>query len=143
MGGCLFITYIFLKLLSCLHNAKNLSRPRCTILSTKRWMSTIDTGERCNGTCQNSKPYYGYVGDATNRAPSAHDYWWARHQKTCGEHLHPKSRNQRTTLKGAKGKTKLKAARIRSRDKVSLPIVSPAFPLPMARSQKDIELALR
>ncbi|XP_007127661.2 DNA-dependent metalloprotease SPRTN isoform X1 [Physeter macrocephalus] len=39
---------------------------------------------RCNGPCQHKKPYYGYVKRATNRAPSAHDYWWAEHRKTCG-----------------------------------------------------------
>lgn len=39
---------------------------------------------RCDGPCQFKKPYYGYVKRSTNRAPSAHDYWWATHQKTCG-----------------------------------------------------------
>uniref|UniRef100_A0A2K6EMT3 DNA-dependent metalloprotease SPRTN n=2 Tax=Propithecus coquereli TaxID=379532 RepID=A0A2K6EMT3_PROCO len=39
---------------------------------------------RCNGPCQHKQPYYGYVKRATNRAPSANDYWWAEHQKTCG-----------------------------------------------------------
>ncbi|XP_070590061.1 DNA-dependent metalloprotease SPRTN [Erythrolamprus reginae] len=39
---------------------------------------------RCNGPCQNRKPYYGYVKRVMNRAPSANDYWWAEHQKSCG-----------------------------------------------------------
>ncbi|XP_036609197.1 sprT-like domain-containing protein Spartan [Trichosurus vulpecula] len=39
---------------------------------------------RCNGPCQNRKPYYGYVKRALNRAPSAKDFWWAEHQSTCG-----------------------------------------------------------
>lgn len=39
---------------------------------------------RCDGPCQFKEPYYGYVKRSTNRAPSAHDYWWATHQKTCG-----------------------------------------------------------
>lgn len=39
---------------------------------------------RCDGPCRHRKPYYGYVKRATNRAPSAHDYWWAEHQQTCG-----------------------------------------------------------
>ncbi|XP_029787167.1 sprT-like domain-containing protein Spartan [Suricata suricatta] len=39
---------------------------------------------RCDGPCRHRKPYYGYVKRATNRAPSAHDYWWAEHQRTCG-----------------------------------------------------------
>ncbi|XP_007507917.2 DNA-dependent metalloprotease SPRTN [Monodelphis domestica] len=39
---------------------------------------------RCNGPCQHRKPYYGYVKRAMNRAPSAKDYWWSEHQRTCG-----------------------------------------------------------
>ncbi|ETE59558.1 hypothetical protein L345_14710, partial [Ophiophagus hannah] len=39
---------------------------------------------RCNGPCRNRKPYYGYVKRVMNRAPSANDYWWAEHQKSCG-----------------------------------------------------------
>ncbi|XP_076021513.1 DNA-dependent metalloprotease SPRTN [Genypterus blacodes] len=39
---------------------------------------------RCNGPCQNRKPYFGYVKRAMNRAPSSLDPWWADHQRTCG-----------------------------------------------------------
>ncbi|KAM6324211.1 DNA-dependent metalloprotease SPRTN [Aegotheles albertisi] len=39
---------------------------------------------RCNGPCQNKKPYFGYVKRSINRAPSARDLWWAEHQQTCG-----------------------------------------------------------
>ncbi|XP_072912694.1 DNA-dependent metalloprotease SPRTN [Hemitrygon akajei] len=39
---------------------------------------------RCDGPCQNRRPYYGYVKRAMNRAPSARDPWWAEHQLTCG-----------------------------------------------------------
>ncbi|XP_042325090.1 LOW QUALITY PROTEIN: DNA-dependent metalloprotease SPRTN [Sceloporus undulatus] len=39
---------------------------------------------RCNGPCQNRKPYFGYVKRAMNRAPSANDFWWSEHQNTCG-----------------------------------------------------------
>ncbi|XP_078256149.1 DNA-dependent metalloprotease SPRTN isoform X2 [Rhinoraja longicauda] len=39
---------------------------------------------RCDGPCQNRKPYYGYVKRAMNRAPSAQDPWWHDHQQTCG-----------------------------------------------------------
>lgn len=39
---------------------------------------------RCDGPCQKWKPYFGYVKRAMNRAPSAQDNWWARHQQTCG-----------------------------------------------------------
>ncbi|XP_029450081.1 sprT-like domain-containing protein Spartan isoform X2 [Rhinatrema bivittatum] len=39
---------------------------------------------RCNGPCQNRKPYLGYVKRAMNRPPSAIDTWWADHQHTCG-----------------------------------------------------------
>ncbi|NWX51352.1 SPRTN protein, partial [Steatornis caripensis] len=39
---------------------------------------------RCNGPCQNRKPYFGYVKRSMNRPPSARDFWWAEHQETCG-----------------------------------------------------------
>ncbi|KAF1505391.1 SprT-like domain-containing protein Spartan, partial [Eudyptula minor novaehollandiae] len=39
---------------------------------------------RCNGPCQNRKPYFGYVKRSMNRAPSARDFWWIEHQETCG-----------------------------------------------------------
>ncbi|XP_043782407.1 DNA-dependent metalloprotease SPRTN isoform X2 [Cervus elaphus] len=61
---------------------------------------------RCNGPCQNSKPYFGYVKRATNRAPSAHDYWWAEHQRTCGGTFIKIKEPENYSKKG-KGKTKL------------------------------------
>ncbi|NWR43079.1 SPRTN protein, partial [Regulus satrapa] len=39
---------------------------------------------RCNGPCQKRAPYFGYVKRSMNRAPSAHDFWWDEHQRTCG-----------------------------------------------------------
>uniref|UniRef100_UPI00398EA067 DNA-dependent metalloprotease SPRTN n=1 Tax=Pristiophorus japonicus TaxID=55135 RepID=UPI00398EA067 len=39
---------------------------------------------RCDGPCQNRRPYLGYVKRAMNRAPSARDPWWAEHQRICG-----------------------------------------------------------
>uniref|UniRef100_A0A3B3ZJA7 DNA-dependent metalloprotease SPRTN n=1 Tax=Periophthalmus magnuspinnatus TaxID=409849 RepID=A0A3B3ZJA7_9GOBI len=39
---------------------------------------------RCNGPCQNRKPYFGYVKRAMNRAPSHLDPWWEDHRRTCG-----------------------------------------------------------
>ncbi|XP_043075291.1 DNA-dependent metalloprotease SPRTN [Puntigrus tetrazona] len=39
---------------------------------------------RCNGPCQNRRPFFGYVKRAMNRPPSARDPWWAEHQRTCG-----------------------------------------------------------
>ncbi|NWV66221.1 SPRTN protein, partial [Malurus elegans] len=39
---------------------------------------------RCNGPCQNRAPYFGYVKRSMNRAPSAQDFWWDEHQRTCG-----------------------------------------------------------
>ncbi|XP_008687769.2 DNA-dependent metalloprotease SPRTN [Ursus maritimus] len=61
---------------------------------------------RCNGPCQDRKPYYGYVKRATNRAPSAHDYWWAEHQKTCGG-TYIKIKEPENYSRKGKGKTKL------------------------------------
>ncbi|XP_031177569.1 sprT-like domain-containing protein Spartan [Sander lucioperca] len=39
---------------------------------------------KCNGPCQNRKPYFGFVKRAMNRAPSAQDPWWEDHKRTCG-----------------------------------------------------------
>ncbi|XP_019382978.1 PREDICTED: sprT-like domain-containing protein Spartan [Gavialis gangeticus] len=39
---------------------------------------------RCNGPCQNKKPYFGYLKRSMNRAPSARDFWWVEHQESCG-----------------------------------------------------------
>ncbi|XP_039549025.1 DNA-dependent metalloprotease SPRTN isoform X3 [Pimephales promelas] len=39
---------------------------------------------RCNGPCQNRRPFFGYVKRAMNRPPSARDPWWTEHQRTCG-----------------------------------------------------------
>lgn len=61
---------------------------------------------RCNGPCQYEKPYYGYVKRATNRAPSAHDYWWAKHQKTCGG-TYIKIKEPENYSKKGRGKMKL------------------------------------
>ncbi|CAO2609389.1 DNA-dependent metalloprotease SPRTN [Lemmus lemmus] len=60
---------------------------------------------RCNGPCQHKQPYYGYVKRATNRAPSAHDYWWADHQKTCGGTF-IKIKEPENYSKKSRGKTK-------------------------------------
>ncbi|XP_061602594.1 DNA-dependent metalloprotease SPRTN [Cololabis saira] len=38
---------------------------------------------RCDGPCQNRKPYFGYVKRAMNRAPSSLDPWWEDHRRTC------------------------------------------------------------
>ncbi|XP_032697046.1 sprT-like domain-containing protein Spartan [Lontra canadensis] len=61
---------------------------------------------RCSGPCQHRKPYYGYVKRATNRAPSAHDYWWAEHQKTCGG-TYIKIKEPENYSRKGKGKTKV------------------------------------
>lgn len=39
---------------------------------------------KCDGPCQQRKPYFGYVKRAMNRAPSSLDPWWGDHQRTCG-----------------------------------------------------------
>lgn len=39
---------------------------------------------RCNGPCQNRKPYFGMVRRATNRAPGPNDRWWGEHSRNCG-----------------------------------------------------------
>lgn len=39
---------------------------------------------RCNGSCQQNKPFYGYVKRSMNRAPGPNDNWWVNHQAICG-----------------------------------------------------------
>lgn len=39
---------------------------------------------KCNGPCQNWKPFYGMVKRAMNRAPAPTDRWWGEHSRTCG-----------------------------------------------------------
>uniref|UniRef100_A0A673B1D5 DNA-dependent metalloprotease SPRTN n=1 Tax=Sphaeramia orbicularis TaxID=375764 RepID=A0A673B1D5_9TELE len=39
---------------------------------------------RCDGPCQNRRPFFGYVKRAMNRAPSHLDPWWEDHRRTCG-----------------------------------------------------------
>lgn len=38
---------------------------------------------KCNGPCQYSKPFYGFVKRSINRAPGPYDRWWANHQAIC------------------------------------------------------------
>ncbi|KAF5279355.1 hypothetical protein FQA39_LY05465 [Lamprigera yunnana] len=38
---------------------------------------------RCNGPCQNLRPFLGIIRRCTNRAPGPNDRWWAEHQRTC------------------------------------------------------------
>ncbi|ELW68154.1 sprT-like domain-containing protein Spartan [Tupaia chinensis] len=61
---------------------------------------------RCSGPCKHKPPYYGYVKRATNRAPSANDYWWAEHQRACGG-TYVKIKEPENYSKKGKGKTKL------------------------------------
>ncbi|GFU26273.1 sprT-like domain-containing protein Spartan, partial [Nephila pilipes] len=39
---------------------------------------------KCDGPCQNRRPFYGIVKRAMNRAPGPRDNWWAQHQASCG-----------------------------------------------------------
>ncbi|NXT24427.1 SPRTN protein, partial [Syrrhaptes paradoxus] len=59
---------------------------------------------RCNGPCQNRKPYFGYVKRSMNRAPSARDFWWVEHQETCGGTF-TKVKEPENFSKRSKGKT--------------------------------------
>ncbi|TRY62923.1 hypothetical protein TCAL_05138, partial [Tigriopus californicus] len=39
---------------------------------------------KCDGPCQNRKPFLGMVKRSMNRAPGPNDRWFAAHQATCG-----------------------------------------------------------
>jgi predicted SprT family Zn-dependent metalloprotease len=43
---------------------------------------------KCDGPCRFLSPFYGVVKRAINRAPCPADWWWARHQATCGGTFH-------------------------------------------------------
>ncbi|NXO78481.1 SPRTN protein, partial [Sitta europaea] len=77
---------------------------------------------RCSGPCRSRAPYFGYVKRSVNRAPAAHDCWWAEHQRTCGgtftkvkepEKFSEKSKQKTQTAKSphfkstSKGKTQM------------------------------------
>lgn len=39
---------------------------------------------RCSGPCRDLPPYHGWVRRAMNRAPGPTDFWYHKHQATCG-----------------------------------------------------------
>ncbi|KAM5144451.1 DNA-dependent metalloprotease SPRTN isoform 2-T2 [Callospermophilus lateralis] len=85
---------------------------------------------RCNGPCQHRQPYFGYVRRATNRAPSAHDFWWAEHQKTCGG-TYIKIKEPENYSKKGKGKAKpgkQPAPAVENADKTSRGEAQPLVP---------------
>lgn len=38
---------------------------------------------KCDGPCQNRRPFFGLVKRAMNRKPGPNDTWWKQHQDTC------------------------------------------------------------
>lgn len=39
---------------------------------------------RCDGVCKEKSPYFGFVKRTCNRAPGKSDFWWQKHEQTCG-----------------------------------------------------------
>lgn len=39
---------------------------------------------KCDGPCQNRRPFFGLVKRSMNRKPGPHHTWWKQHQDTCG-----------------------------------------------------------
>lgn len=39
---------------------------------------------KCDGPCQNRRPFFGIVKRAMNRKPGPNDTWWKQHQDSCG-----------------------------------------------------------
>jgi predicted SprT family Zn-dependent metalloprotease len=39
---------------------------------------------QCDGPCKSQKPFFGLVKRTSNRAPGPNDFWWSKHQQTCG-----------------------------------------------------------
>ncbi|KAF5280717.1 hypothetical protein FQR65_LT15008 [Abscondita terminalis] len=57
---------------------------------------------RCDGPCQQRKPYFGMVRRATNRAPGPYDRWWIDHQQNCGGTFIKVKEPEKTTKKSQK-----------------------------------------
>ncbi|XP_062857896.1 DNA-dependent metalloprotease SPRTN isoform X2 [Trichomycterus rosablanca] len=72
---------------------------------------------RCNGPCQNRKPFFGYVKRAMNRAPSAQDPWWEDHRRTCGGTYTKIKEPENYGKKGKNGEKKEKNASKKPADK--------------------------
>lgn len=68
---------------------------------------------RCDGACQNRKPFYGFVKRTSNRAPGKNDRWFSEHQNSCGGNFikvkepekESKAKKQPTTTKKRKPTT--------------------------------------
>ena len=43
---------------------------------------------KCDGPCQNRRPFFGLVKRAMNRKPGPNDTWWKQHQDSCGGNFH-------------------------------------------------------
>ena len=63
------------------------------------------------------QPYFGYVKRSMNRAPSDKDFWWSRHQASCGgtftkisepEKKQVNRKNEKTTQLDSKKEKKVK-----------------------------------
>lgn len=64
---------------------------------------------KCDGPCNNRRPFFGLVKRAMNRKPGPNDTWWKQHQDSCGGTFHkiaepdpankPKALAQPTTAK--------------------------------------------
>lgn len=63
---------------------------------------------RCNGSCRNKKPFYGFVKRSKNRAPSKNDFWWFKHEMTCGGKFEKVKEPEGYKPKSATGKSKYK-----------------------------------
>jgi SprT-like domain-contaning protein Spartan len=60
---------------------------------------------RCDGPCQNRRPFYGFVKRTSNRAPGPNDRWWDKHKKDCGGQF-IKVKEPQTTEKSTKSTNK-------------------------------------
>lgn len=53
---------------------------------------------RCNGQCNQKKPFYGYLRKTTKQPPSMKDNWFVHHQRTCGGEFVKVQEPRRETL---------------------------------------------
>ena len=81
----------------------------------------------CDGKCGKQPPYYGIVKRANNSPPGEKDWWFKKHQQTCGgtflKVAEPKSQTQ--TLDNFFKKRKMPE----ESKKEEIPLVKPARPV--------------
>lgn len=87
--------------------------PQDTLVAVHSLQMKEATSHLCiqQGKCRTMPPFYGLVKRATNRPPGPYDYWFSRHQKTCGGTF-VKIRSPEEKKRGTETETQTKKPRL-------------------------------